>query len=340
MLKEYEGKRVFHGEAHEHAATGGTSDGRMTLAEWRTFREEKGLDFIAILDHRQVRHMYLPDYDEAHALCGTEPGTRITDADAEDGSMHYNMLFPRKGDLAELLAAFPEFEFTGGIEGHFTYPSFTKARFAELIAAVRAKGGLLVHPHPMQVMRADDCGAYAVTDRIALETIYGNHRSRETSENYALWLRLLSAGRRVWAAAGCDSHGNDPDTRALTSVYAAEGGSAGWLRELSVGNYACGPVGIQMTLAGGVMGSETAFSAGDELRIRLGDCYAPERGKAVSLTVLAGRADGTEEAVWRGGYLTGTVKELALSAEACRYYRVELWEDGCVYALGNPIWNR
>lgn len=339
-MKEYEGKHIAHGEMHEHGATGGTSDGKMTLAEWNAFREEKGLDFVAILDHRQVRHMYLPEYDEAHAICGTEPGTGISDADAEVKAMHYNMLFPQKGDLADILAMFPEYEFTGGTEGHFVYPEFTRARFAELTAAVKAKGGMMVHPHPMQLMKAEDCNQYAVTDWIGLETLYENYHSQATKDNYALWLRLLAAGRKVWAAAGCDSHGKGADNRALTSVYAEKGGSAGWLKELAKGNYACGPVGIQMALNGAVMGSETDFKAGDALHIRLGETYAPECGKTLRLRVLAGLPDGSEETVCEDTYLSGTVMELEMiAAERC-YYRVELWDGEDIFSLGNPIWKK
>ena len=31
----YEGRRAFHGELHDHAATGGTSDGMRSLEHWR-----------------------------------------------------------------------------------------------------------------------------------------------------------------------------------------------------------------------------------------------------------------------------------------------------------------
>lgn len=339
-MNGYTGKKIYHGEMHEHSASGGTSDGKMTLAQWNAFREEKGIDFIAILDHRQVRHMYLPEYQPDHAIFGTEPGTGISDADAEEKSMHYNMLFPRREDLEELLAEFPEYEFTGGVEGHFVYPQFTRARFAELIAAVKKRGGMLVHPHPKQLMRADDPNQYAITDWIGLETLYENYKSQETKDNYALWLDLLHAGRRVWACAGCDSHGRAPDVRALTSVYAEGCGSANWLKELARGNFACGPVGMQMEIGDTVMGGCRAFAEGDTLSVRLGDAYAPECGKPLRLEVLAGDTDDTEEIVYEGGYTCGDVWENGFEVDpAKRWYRVVLWDGEDVFGIGNPIWN-
>ena len=339
-MNGYTGKQIYHGEMHEHAATGGTSDGKMTLTEWNAFREEKGIDFVAILDHRQVRHMYLPEYQPDHAIFGTEPGTGIPDADAEEKSMHYNMLFPRREDLEELLAEFPEYEFTGGVEGHFVYPKFTRARFAELIAAVKKRGGMLVHPHPKQLMRADDPNQYAITDWIGLETLYENYKSQATKDNYALWLDLLHAGRRIWACAGCDSHGLAPDVRALTSVYAEGCGSANWLKELARGNFACGPVGVQMEIGDTEMGGCRAFADGDTLSVRLGDAYAPERGKPLRLEVLAGDTDGTEEIVYEGDYTCGDVWESSFEVDpAKRWYRVVLWDGEDVFGIGNPIWN-
>ena len=58
LLRHYEGRRVFHGEMHDHSASGGTSDGKCPLSTWRTEMARLKMDFAAILDHRQVRHMY------------------------------------------------------------------------------------------------------------------------------------------------------------------------------------------------------------------------------------------------------------------------------------------
>ena len=51
------------------------------------------------------------------------------------------MLFQHRDELEKLLLEFPQYEFEGGIEGHFKYPKFTRESFGELIDAVRAHGG-------------------------------------------------------------------------------------------------------------------------------------------------------------------------------------------------------
>ena len=91
----YGGRRVFFGDLHNHSNSGGTSDGKCELSVWRKEMAELGLDFAAILDHRQVRHMYLPEWEDGVFIGGTEPGTAISDFKGEKNGMHYNMLFEK-----------------------------------------------------------------------------------------------------------------------------------------------------------------------------------------------------------------------------------------------------
>ena len=58
ILEQYDGRRAFHGDLHNHGATGGTSDGKCPLEQWKADLEKLKMDFVAILDHKQVRHMY------------------------------------------------------------------------------------------------------------------------------------------------------------------------------------------------------------------------------------------------------------------------------------------
>ena len=55
LLALYQGRQVYHGEMHDHSASGGTSDGKCTLAHWREQLGALKMDFAAILDHRQIR---------------------------------------------------------------------------------------------------------------------------------------------------------------------------------------------------------------------------------------------------------------------------------------------
>ena len=202
----YNSRKVYFGELHDHSASHGTSDGMRTLEHWRGAMEALKMDFAAILDHKQVKHMYSPTWQDGVFIGGTEPGTSITDADATVNRMHYNMIFENAEPLMQLLNTFPEYEFTGGPEGHFEYPTFTRSRFCELIDKVFELGGFFVHPHPKQLMKSDDPLQYYFRDGMGIEVIYGALDDKRTKDNYKLWCDLLALGKKVYATAGCDMH--------------------------------------------------------------------------------------------------------------------------------------
>ncbi len=37
--KLYEGRRAYYGDYHDHGATGGTSDGKTTLEDWKDYMD-------------------------------------------------------------------------------------------------------------------------------------------------------------------------------------------------------------------------------------------------------------------------------------------------------------
>ena len=137
----YDNRNPYFGELHDHASTGGTSDGKRTLSHWKAAMEALKMDFATILDHKQVRHMYLPEWEDGLFIGGTEPGTYIVDSKASYNGIHYNMVFAKPQQLEKVLEQFQEFKFEGGIEGHFIYPKFTTNRFCELIEAIKENGG-------------------------------------------------------------------------------------------------------------------------------------------------------------------------------------------------------
>ncbi|MBR2872414.1 MAG: hypothetical protein IKB99_02855, partial [Lentisphaeria bacterium] len=144
----YEGKKPYQGELHDHAATGGTSDGKQPLTVWKAYMDHLDMDFAAIVDHRQTLHMYLDDWDNTMFIGGSEASTTITDR--EGVKFHYNMTFSDPAGLEKVLNEFTEFKFRiwseadregcGG-QMHFNYPSFTGARFTELCHAIYENGG-------------------------------------------------------------------------------------------------------------------------------------------------------------------------------------------------------
>ena len=206
LLKSlYAGRKPYFGELHDHADTGGTSDGKLPLEGWKKALKELEMDFATIVDHKQVRHMYLPEWDSSIFIGGTEPGTKIMDDQIENSIIHYNMLFARPEQLEALLEAFPEFKFEGGPEGHFGYPGFTRARFTELVNKVTELGGFFVHPHPTSKMKSDNPLDYWFRDETGLEVLYTFYQapgSERCWQNFRLWKDLLALGKKVYATAG------------------------------------------------------------------------------------------------------------------------------------------
>jgi hypothetical protein len=340
----YADRRPFHGELHDHANTGGTSDGQRTLSHWIGALEALKMDFAAILDHKQVRHMYEPEWEDGLFLCGTEPSAHITDSGAAFNHVHYNMLFDSPQPLEELLAEFEEFGFTGGREGHFGYPNFTRQRFGHLIDRVKEKGGLFVHPHPKQLMRAEDPLEYWFRDWTGLEVFYRDYRDLRpgkeyTTRNYALWTDLLAMGKRVWCCAGGDGHGVCSD-KALTTLYATERTNAAMIKPLRVGDFTCGAVGIRMCIGDTVCGGECDL-ANKRLIVCISDFHPSVYIKGHTYRVDILNAEGLVCSQELSYDDCKQPQYLAIDTVASDFYRVELVDvtSHVRIALGNPIWN-
>ena len=336
----YQGRKAYHGELHDHAATGGTSDGKCTLTQWKEGMAALSLDFATIVDHKQVLHMYLPEWDDRIFIGGTEPGTGMKDKSLEKGWMHYNMLFAAPNPLEELLEQFEEYQFTGGWDGHFGYPKFTTERFRQVIATVREKGGFFVHPHPKQCIQSDDPLDYWFADETGLEVIYTFRDTRDgdkTAANYKLWTDLLALGKRVWATAGNDEH-SAPSDKALTTIYAEEKSSKCYIRHLRTGDFVCGNVGIRMCVGNTVMGGQCALS-GRRLVLSVGDFHKsvldPSHTYRVDLLSSQGLVCSRDISCTENTYL-------AVDTEDHAFYRAEVFDTtlNSRIAIGNPIWNK
>ena len=331
-------RKPFHGELHDHSASGGTSDGKRPLAHWRGAMDALEMDFAAILDHKQVRHMYLPEWEDGVFIGGSEPGLHhIVDIPVEKNGLHYNMIFEGPKPLEELLSEFPEFEFTGGPEGHFQYPDFTRARFCELIEAVLAKGGFFVYPHPKQVAVSDNPLHYWFRDFIAMEVFYMTMESTYTVENYKLWTDLLALGKRVWASAGCDMHACATD-KALTTIYAEEKKNASYISHLREGDFNCGPVGIRMCVGNTKMGGVADFK-GNRLVLSVGDFHKSVRNPLhrYKLVLLDDRGVVAEQEI----DCTQTSYFAIDTDPTADFYRAEVFDldRNLRITIGNPIWN-
>ncbi len=337
LLSLYKNTHVFHGELHDHSASGGTSDGKCDLAHWNEAMSSLKMDFAAILDHRQIRHMYLPEWEQGSFIPGTEPGTTISDADARNGHMHYNILLPERDALEKLLNEFPEYEFTGGTEGHFIYPHFTRARFSELIDAVLRHGGFFVHPHPRQVMDADDPTQYWFRDETGIEVFYMGYDSEHTVKNYALWCDLLKAGKRVFACAGGDWHA-EPQNTCLTTIYAEDKTPEALLKQLRKGNFACGQTGIRMCMGDTAMGGVCDFE-NQTLTVCVSDFHESVKKETHTYRLDLLNDKGVVKSV---PVFMDQCTFASVEAENCAFYRAEVFDetDNIRIAIGNPIWNQ
>ncbi|MCQ2431101.1 MAG: hypothetical protein MJ175_00700 [Clostridia bacterium] len=337
LEQSYEGRKPYHGEMHDHSASGGTSDGACALSVWKEELAALKMDFAAILDHRQVRHMYLPEWDNTIFLCGSEPGTVITDSRASSKELHYNILVPTPKELEAFLADLPEYQFTGGPEGHFTYPFFTMERFGEIIDAVKAHGGMVVIPHPKQILVSDDPMDYWFRDETGLEAFYIGLDTQDTKDDTALWLELLHRGKRIWACAGCDKH-NHPQDTALTTVYAPEKYNTVIFSVLRGGDFTCGPVGIRMLCGETLTGGHCSFT-GKRLTFSVGDFH-----DSVKMDGHCYRVDFYDDKglIFSSPVSPDETQYFALDADGdAAFYRAEVWDEtrNLRIALGNPIWN-
>ncbi len=339
----YENKKAYYADQHTHTKCGGTSDGTYPMEKWVATMDELQLDFAIIVDHRQMRGFFLPEWDTDRFVYGTEPGGGITDLNAmrpgsaTNGSFHYNMLFRDKHDLALVLANFPEFKFKGDrLTGKFGYPKFTRERFDELVAYVQSIGGMVVHPHPATLMASYDPLDYYFGERTYLETLYGSCGSHASFRNYALWLKILDAGKHMLTAGGSDTHGKTSNA-VVSTMYCTERTGAACFDCMKSGDYTVGGFGIKMCIDGKPMGSELAYRDGMKLTLRIDDYFAPnmQDNTAYELRIY------TDKGLAYASMFSGKEKQaISLEVQKRRFYRAEVFDltHGYRVAVGNPIW--
>lgn len=332
----YAGTKAYHGDTHTHTDSGGTSDGETPLAEFVQQLKALDMDFAAIVDHRQMRHFFLPQWDETMLICGSEPSAKLIGKPSFDlSALHYCMLFPDKEGLGKTLDAFPEFAYTGGTEGHFTYPRFTPERFRELGEFIYSIGGLLSHAHPKQGMLSDDPLDYFISEHVALETIHEGADSYASQMNRNLWVTLLAAGKRVRTYGSTDTHEQARDD-GQTTLYAKNRHSRDFFREIRQGNCAAGAAGIQMVIGHTPMGGVCPYEEGLTLEIRVGDFHRSWKKDAIyRLKVFTDRG-----VAYVSEFQGAAPQKLAFPVQKRAFYRLEITNetDEHLVSLSNPIW--
>lgn len=332
----YEGRTARYGDYHAHSNSGGTSDGTTLPTEWLQAKHELKLDFVGLMDHRQVRHQYLPEFDPSFFLYGTEPGGKWTTEPPL--YCHYLMIFQERESLERVLHQFPdEFQFTGGVEGHFLYLPMSREKFLEIKDAVLAEGGAFVNAHPKQQIKSDKIEDFYFGDGTAIEIIYtdsyADQLNPHTQDNYRLWLDMLAADMRVYNTATADAH-YQPKNSGANTVYVKNPICREYVQRLRAGDLNSGYVGIKMSLDGNPTGATVPWQEGMTLQVKIEDAhelmYDPDKKYRVDIH--------TDRGIAYSAPLTMPFA-VALKAQERRFYRVEVLrdEDGGPAAIGNPI---
>lgn len=334
--KLYAGRKAYYGDFHCHSNSGGNSDGHTTPEEWLKAMKELQIDFIGLMDHRQVRHMYLDSFDPEYFVYGSEPGGYWNEPHLD---FHYIMIVPEADALVRVLEQFPDvFEFTGGTEGTFVYKRIEKARFFELIKAVEAEGGVVVHAHPKQVMQSDDPMDYYFGDGTVLETIYvcGTTEilNKDTIVNYKLWTELLDRGCKVINTATHDCHGT-PGNYALNTVYSDRKNGTAYMQYLKKGDLNAGGIGIRMSIDAHPVGSTISYTPGSRLYLKLEDAHPAhyDEKETYRLEIITDRGIAYSSSI-------SLPFRTAIEVQERKFYRAVIIResDGAPAAIGNPIW--
>lgn len=266
----------------------------------------------------------------------------------------------------------------------FYYPKFTRTEFSAMVELFYNVGALIVEVHPdypsyikstdpMDYCFAGDAGS-ATSPAMGFEITTGGYGRKPSDtyneQAYQLWLKMLDAGKKVYATYGDDGH-RLPTAVAMTTAYAPENANAAYYMQLMHdGNFAPGWVGIRMMVGDTQMGGTADTFEGQRLVFSIGDMYQANEYSRVYLDKSLKPAVMT----WEPGYdptCTYTVRlyddsgllqesvvnpgdevmdYYAIDADAdAKFYRIEVWveklnDDGTVAyryrcGVGNPIWN-
>lgn len=160
-----------------HVHTAASRDGRMKPRKLIKTALKRGLDGIAVTDHN------------------TFAGVDAVRKSAPDGflvipGVEYST------DMGHILALFTEGDVSAGMERD----AKGRAALAELSAAVRGAGGILIAAHPFHGRDKLPDGLPGLVD--GLET----HNSREMARDPESVKKTLEAAGVLWASGGSDAH--------------------------------------------------------------------------------------------------------------------------------------
>ena len=335
---KYVGTTAYHGEMHDHSASGGKADGKVTLDVWKTQMEELKIDFATLVDHKQASHMRHELWDNTIFVGGTEASSELKDLVAEQTKMHFNMIFSQPEKLEEVLYQFYNYN---GVE--FSYKNFTQAQMRALVEATKASGGMFVHVHPKSssYIKSDNPLDYWYGNDTGLEVYYSykgyTMNTSNNVKNYKLWTDLLDLGKRVWATAGHDGHKN-PSVESLTTIYAEEKNADCFVEHMRVGDFTAGAIGIRMSIDNVKGGAQTVFEEGDRLVLAIGDFHESlDKTHSYRVDIVSDRGH-----IYRQLISATEMNWLAFDVDpTVKFYRAEIYDVTLQRQIvfGQPIWN-
>lgn len=341
----YQDKEACHGDMHGHTKSSEFSDGRNTLQEWKTHMMVKEIDFATVVDHRQVLHMWHEEWDDTLFVGGSEPGMTVTGTQViSKENIDYSMIFTKPEGLEAVLKTFAS-DYDYGFQ-HGRFKSIFRGdheKIAKLIQCIKDNGGMFVYVHPFGkegYYDPVDYMNYWFADETGFEVLNGLNGEYDSEQNaaaYECWVKLLEAGKRIWATSGSDSH-KLPYQFTLTTLYTAQKNAQGYFDQMRTGNITAGPIGIRIAVGDAVTGGVGSFE-GNQVVVAVGDFHSQVTDKShkyrVDIYDDTGLVSSQELTYNEMNYF-------AFDADPSRkFYRANVFDVSTnkIVAVGNPVWN-
>lgn len=201
----------YRGNIHMHSTR---SDGALPPDQLVALYAERGYDFLALTDHRQV--------------------TRL-DAAGDLGPL---LLPAMEVDLFDHGSGRPWHIVGLGLQSLDAQPPEVRSA-QQMVNALRAAGGLAIALHPYW-LGLDASDLLAVEGLTAVEVYNYSHTWRHNGKGLSTWTwdGVLGAGRTIWATAADDAHAYPGDAaNGWIMVRAAERSGPAILRAISAGHF-------------------------------------------------------------------------------------------------------
>lgn len=339
----YQGQEAVHGDTHGHTASTPYSDGRNSMSDWKKHMKDNLIDFVTIVDHRQVLHMWHEEWDDTIFVGGSEPGLHVTGTEViSKNNIDYSMIFTKAEGLEAVLKNYIwDYQY---LDGRFVSGLMADhEKLAEIIQCIKDNGGMFVYVHPygregyydpvdpMDYWFADETG-FEVCN-----SLLGDYGDDMNVKAYERWVDLLNAGKRLWAFSGSDSH-TLPYLYALVTLYTKQRNAQGYFDQMSTGNLTAGPAGIRIAVGDAVTGSVGSFE-GQRVVISVSDFH--QRVAREDHKYRLDIYDDTGLVTSQPLSITGT-NYFAFDADPdSLYYRANVYDESEeeIFAVGNPVWN-